>query len=126
MTDSFLEKICKLEKEYKNGPLRKRSVPYTISKSVVGYQSSEDSENLMSVKSSVNHMMPFQLSLKLETQSELEDKLRYAIEKYESHNISILYSDKWINLIGVLEKEEDLKEQFKDLVAQMMLRGYNI
>lgn len=126
MNDAFLERVCKLEKEYKNGPIKRRIMPTNIAKSVSGYQSF-DSENKLSNVNNTNYKpVPFQLQLKLETQSELEDKLRYAIEKYEYHNVSILYADKWINLIGVLEEEEDLKDQFKDLIAQIMLRGYNI
>lgn len=70
---------------------------------------------------------PYQLSLKLETTAELEKKLRERISRYDClTDMDIALSDRWCNLMEALETEEDLLEEFKEIIVLLKLRGYNV
>ena len=68
----------------------------------------------------------YQLDLNLERADELIDKLKIQISRYEDSFVERIYSEKWLNLVEVLNNEEDLKDEFKNLIVNLKLRGYVI
>ena len=68
----------------------------------------------------------YQLDLNLERADELIDKLKIEIRNYEDSFVERIFSEKWLNLVEVLNQEEDLKDDFKNLIVNLKLRGYVI
>ena len=68
----------------------------------------------------------YQLDLNLERADDLIDNLKSQIKRYEDSFVERIYSEKWLNLVEVLNNEEDLKDEFKNLIVNLKLRGYVI
>lgn len=69
----------------------------------------------------------YQYQLKLESQDECIKNLKRAISNFKDYEAyRMVYSNRWENLLTSLANEEDLLEQFKDIMAMLKLRGYSI
>ena len=107
---------------YKNSPNHKKSLfgNYAFSYGLVTIKATIDDNDPVDPDES------YQLELNLEKVDELMDQLKTSIKRYENSFIEKIYSEKWVNLLEVLNQEEDLKDDFKNLIVNLKLRGYII
>ena len=91
------------------------------------YKSSYGDSSNSSEKESIGYVTQYQYQLKLESQDEYIKSLKRAISNFKDYEAyRMVYSNRWENLITSLTKEDDLLEQFKDIMAMLKLRGYNV
>lgn len=108
-------------------PNKNKNIELVPSSFKLNYSSLYESNSISSDKGMNVPEGAYQLSLKLETTTELEKKLRERISRYDClTDMDIALSDRWCNLMEALEKEEDLLEEFKEIIVLLKLRGYNV
>lgn len=119
---SMLDPNIDYSPNYKHFPNHKKSAFKSYAYGVSNKMESErDEYNLEECD-----VVGYQLDLNLERADELIDKLKTQISRYEDSFVERIYSEKWLNLVEVLNNEEDLKDEFKNLIVNLKLRGYVI
>lgn len=120
--NSFLDNQLEFDSFWNTEPNYKSNL-----QSLKSYKVSSNEEYKSDDRSKMSYVSSYQYQLKLESQDEYIKSLKRAISNFKDYEAyRMVYSNRWENLITSLEKEEDLLEQFKDIMAMLKLRGYNM
>lgn len=120
---SMLDPNIDYSPNYKHRPSHKKSSFMGYAYSIGNNWESKSEDNPIGDPIEVTG---YQLDLNLERADELIDKLKTEISRYEDSFIERIFSEKWLNLVEILNQEEDLKDDFKNLIVNLKLRGYVI
>ena len=122
---SMLDPNIDYSPNYKHLPSHKKT-PFTGYAYSVSNRLASEADYIKDLVGEPVECTGYQLDLNLERADELIDKLKTQISRYEDSFVERIFSEKWLNLVEVLNQEEDLKDDFKNLIVNLKLRGYVI